>query len=232
MATSGSYVFNPSFAELLDEAFERAGIDPSTISQRHIVSARMSANLILTEWAALDGDAIYKIAQGTDTILSGTNYFDPQVGTMDILDIVMDYNASGVDIALNRISRQEYLNLADKTETGQPKNFYVDQSNLNAPRVYLWPVPDTNIDVTYDAMRYNQTLGMLSETLDVHRPWLEAFTAALAVRLAEKYSLPRVALLEPRAAQAYRIARRAGSGFSRLKISGRGFGTSGRTLRR
>lgn len=232
MTTSGSYAFNPTYAEILDEAFERAGVDPGTISQRHINSARMSVNLMLQEWAVRDGDMLFRLLQDTETVPAATASFTPVTGTFDIVDMVANYNSAGVDMPMTRMSREDYLNLADKDEQGQPKNYYVDQSTLNAPTVYIWPVPDASTVFTFDCLRYAETPGLLSETMDVHRLRLEALCAGLAFRLAAKYNLDRVALLKPLYDEAYAIARRAGSGSSRVVISGRGFGSAGRTVRR
>lgn len=232
MTTSGITAFDPSFAELLDEACERAGIDTATISERHIKSAKMSLSLMFTEWVVRDGDALYRLAQDTETVLPSVGSFTPQAGTMDLIDMVVEYNASGVDQPMTRRSREDYLNLPDKDEEGQPKFYYVDQSSLNAPLVRVWPIPDSECVFTFDCLRYMQTPGLLSETLDVHRPWLEAVSAGLALRLAEKYNLTRVQFLAAKAENAYLLARRAGSGASEIVLSGRSFGARGRTVRR
>jgi hypothetical protein len=231
MTTSGTFSFDPSFSQIMDEACERAGIDPSTISSRHINSAKMSLNLMFTEWVVRDGDALYRVDQDTETVVASTTYFTPQSGTMDLIDMVVDYNSEGSDIPMTRMSRQDYLELSDKDETGRPTMYYVDQSNLNAPRVYIWPVPDQSCTFTLDTLRYVETAGRLSETLDVHRPWLDACCAGLALRLAQKYQLNRVPLLQPAYEQAYDLARRAGGGKSQVVISGRGFGRGGRMRR-
>lgn len=231
MTTSGSYTFDPTFANLLDEACERAGIDPASVTARHINSAKMSLSLMFTEWVIRDGDALYRIDEDAETVAASATYFALQAGSMDVVDLVLDYNSEGTDIPLARISRQDYLLLADKDQTGRPSMYYVDQSNLNAPRVYLWPVPDQECSFKVDVMRYVETAGRLSETLDVHRPWLDAVCAGLALRLAQKYKVERVALLEPLYEKAYAFARRAGSGNSQVTIIGRGFGRSTRTRR-
>lgn len=232
MTTSGSFAFDPTFANLMDEAFEQAGIDPSQVSQRHITSAKMSLNLMLTEWVARDSDCLYRIASGTASVAAAETYFALASGAMDVVDVVCDYSTDDRDIPMSRMSRQDYLNLSDKTETGRPTHFYIDQSNLNAPRAYLWPIPDAACTITYDYMRYVETAGSLSETLDVHRPWLAAVASGLALRLARKYNLQRVPMLEAAAERSYMIARRAGSGNSQIVFSGRAFGAGGRTIRR
>lgn len=224
MTTSGVYTFDPSFAAILDEAAERAGIDPAKISARHIRSAKMSMNLMLTEWAVRDGDCLYRVDRLTSTVASGTNYFDPATGVFDIVDAAVEYNNSGTDMPMTRIGAQEYLNIADKTVTGQPAQFWVDQSNTAAPRVYLWPVPDASCDLTYDVMRYTQTVQTLADTIDINRLWFEAVASGLALRLAEKYNQARVSYLMPKAEESYRTARAGAKGRADVMIGARGFG--------
>lgn len=233
MTTSGSFAFDPTFGNIMDEAFEQAGINPSSISQRHIVSAKMSLNLMFTEWVARDGDALYRVDNSTAAISAAATSFTPASGTIDVIDIVSDYNSEGVDIPLTRMSRQDYLHLSDKDETGRPAFYYVDVgTSLNTVTVKFWPVPDAACTFTYDYVRYVETAGSLSETLDVHRPWLAAVASGLAVRLARKFNLTRVPMLEAVAEREYLIARRAGSGGSQVVFGARAFGATGRTIRR
>jgi hypothetical protein len=231
VTTSGSFTFDPSVSSLMDEAFERAGVDPQTLTHRHIISAKMSLNLMFTEWAVEDTDALYRDAAGSTTISAGDDDFPLPAGGIDILDLVMAYNGETTDNPLSRISRQDYLNLANKAQTGRPSLYYVDVSVLNTPTVVVWPVPEATCIFTYDYMRTLQTVTGLSETTDVQRLWLEALASGWAAKLAGKYNVARVPMLTPLADRSYRLAKRAGSGNSRVVISGRGFGSS-RTRRR
>ncbi len=231
MTTSSSYTFDPSFAALLDEALERAGIDPSKVSGRHIKSAKMSLNLMFADWAAADGDAIYRVDHLTTTVASGTDNFSVASGVFDVLDITIAYGTSTTEVPVGRISRQEYLNIPNKTTTGQPSLYYVDQSTINAPVVYFWPVPAASTAVSYDCMRFTQTVLSLSETLDINRQWLDAVAAGLALRLAKKYNPNRAALLEGDYGLAYRRARTAFKGRSQITISANGFGSGMRRRR-
>ena len=231
MTTSGSYVFDPSFSAILDESAERAGMDPATLSSRHIQSAKMSLNLLLTHWAAEDGDAAFRIDRLSATVLSGVSYFDPSSGVFDLVDVVIAYNGATTDAPMNRIGQQDYLNIADKTASGQPTLFYVDQGTPNAPRVYLWPVPDADCVFTYDAMRHSQTVQSLANTLDTGRLWMDAICAGVALRLAEKYNTARVPMLMSQASTSYASARKGSKGRVGIRVAGRGFGSSMRGRR-
>lgn len=49
MPTSGVTSYNPSIAEIIDEAYERAGIQ--TMTGHEYITARRSLNLLTLEWA-------------------------------------------------------------------------------------------------------------------------------------------------------------------------------------
>lgn len=231
MTTSGSYTFDPTVATLMDNAFARAGVDQKTITSQHISTAKTLLNLMMIEWAAQDPDAKYRIVQGTSTVASGTSNFTLATGAVDVVDLVIEYNSGGRDLPIARISRQDYLNITDKTETGRPSSYYVDNATLNTPKVYFWPVPDAQIDVTYDYLRYVQTVSALSETLDSHRLWLEAITANWASKIALVYNAEKYPLLAGLADRSYQIAKWSGSGKARIVVGGRGFGSIGRQRR-
>lgn len=234
MTTSGSYAFDPSFAGLFDEACERAGIDPRSTVHDHISSAKMSLNLMLTQWAVYDGDALYRNAEGSQSLGVGVSSFALPAGGWDIIgnDLVLAYNGESTTAPIARMSREDYLFISNKTQTGRPTQFYVDRSVLNTPTVFVWPVPDQVCALSFDYMRTIQTVTSLSETFDVEKLWLDAIASGLALRLAKKFNVNRVPLIEGDAIDSYKLARRAGSGQSQIVFVTRGFGATGRTRRR
>ncbi len=231
MTTSGSYIFDPTFAAILDEAAERAGMDPSKLDARHIRSAKMSLNLMFSDWATRDGDAAYRVDRLTTSVSAGAGYFDPASGVIDILDMVIAYDGGPTDTPMVRISAQDYLEIPNKSEAGQPAQFYVDHGTQNAPRVYLWPVPDAVCDFTYDCMRHTQIVRSLADTMDINRLWMDAVASGLALRLAEKYNQARVPQLMGAAGSAYASSLKSSKGRSGVVIGVRGFGSPMRRRR-
>jgi hypothetical protein len=231
VTTSGSFVFDPSFAGLFDEALEQAGVDPSSANERHFRSAKMSANLMLIEWATADGDAMFRVANDSESKVAGDFSWDLPAGGFDVCDVVMAYNDATTYEPIRRVSRQDYLNIVDPTSTGKPSIFYVDVSVLNVYTIKFWPVLDADCTFIYDYMRFNNVIGTLAETIDLQRHWIPAFTIGLASKLAIKYNPDRVSMLMPMALASYKLARRAGSGDSQVIIQTRGFGRTGRTIR-
>ena len=72
MASSGTYTFNLDVGEIIEEAYERAGISLETGYDYD--TARRSLNLLLTEWSNR-GVNLWQLDLATQTLTSGTYEF-------------------------------------------------------------------------------------------------------------------------------------------------------------
>jgi hypothetical protein len=204
MATSGTYAFSPEIQELCDEAFERAGVDPETLTARHLRSARRSLNLIFSDWSN-DGIKLWAIEQETLDLVASTATYNCPDDTIAILEVVL--RRAGTDTLIDPMARDEYIAIPDKTTEGRPSQYYLDRGRTT-PTITLWQVPENSTDdLIYYRMRQLQDVGNGSNTPDIPYRWNEALTAALAVALARKYRPDRLQLLEGPASDAYRRAR-------------------------
>lgn len=186
MATSGTYAFAPENAELVDECFERAGVDPATLTARHLRSARMSMNLLFTEWEE-DSVRIFQVDEQTQTLTAADLDYTATSGTLAILDGII--RRDGVDTPVHRISREMYHMIPNKTQQGMPSAVYFDPATLV---YYLWNSPENSTDVfRYNRLRMIQDAGTASNTPDVQRKWLEALCAGVAAKLALKFAPAR-----------------------------------------
>ena len=128
MTTSGTYstVANFTVAQVIDEAFRRCKVDPTTLTNEHTLSARISLDLMFIDWIN-DGVEQFIIDEQV-TSLTGTSAdisITTPTGTIDVLDMVYR-DANGQDIQIAPISRQDYLYIKDKTVSGQPITYFTD----------------------------------------------------------------------------------------------------------
>ncbi len=96
--------------------------------------------------------------------------------------------ADPVDIYLSPLSRNEYAMLPDKFVTGRPTQFWFNRA-IN-PTIQMWPVPDTAVFYGFVAYRMRELQDANpqgGQTPDVPRRFLEALTAAITAKLAEKF---------------------------------------------
>lgn len=198
MATSGTYIFNPDLAEMVDEALERCRIDPAKITSRHILSARRSMRFMLADWATKDYHC-FRIEQQTMTLVqsqasyvAGTD-FDLDVGgvnLIEVIDVVLRRN--GVDIPVEFMSRAELLNIPDKSIEGRPDRVFIDKGR-DGITMTLWTVPENSTDeLVFNAVRKFEDSNAASDNADIPYQMYDAFAYALAFRLAEKYAPPEL----------------------------------------
>lgn len=193
--------FTLEFGELIDEAFERAGVEPSSIVARHLISARRSMGLLLTEIEAAGCPAEYRMLTTTLPLTVGQAYVTLPADTIDILDAVLRTTTSGVnsDIPLTRSSRQEWLQTSDKAAAGTPAVFWVSKStpsdiapSTNENVAVLWPVPNVaGSYIVFTRLRGTIVPTLLDDAVDARRNWLEIMCAGLAAKVAQKFSPDR-----------------------------------------
>lgn len=119
--------FSLSYGELIDEAFERAGIAPDSITARHLISARRSMGLLMTEIEAAGQPAEFRQETISLSLQEGQAYVVLPADTIDLFDAVIR-TGTGADFPLGRSNRQEWLMTADKTVTGLPTSYWVSKS--------------------------------------------------------------------------------------------------------
>lgn len=200
MTTSGTYSFSEEVATILEDAFERCGIDPASITSRHARSARRSMNLMFSAWAN-EGPHLWAIDEQTIVPVVGDATYDCPDGTIAVLEMYV--RRDGVDTPVFPMARDEYAAIPDKTTQGLANRFYFDRQ-ITTPTITLWNVPENVTDqIIYYRMRQLQDVGAGSNTPDIPYRWQEALTAGVAAKLAEKYAPDRERGLIAKAAAAF-----------------------------
>ena len=158
MATTGLMTFNPDLGDLVEEAFERAGLEFR--SAYDFQTARRSLNYITMEWQNR-GINMWTIDQQTITpTIVGTETYNTAAGTIAIMDVSLRTDAgeltSQADYMLNRISKDTYLSIPNKLTQARPLQYMVDRIDVGStvPTLTFWPVPDlTTYQFVYNRMR-------------------------------------------------------------------------------
>ena len=122
MATSNSRDFDLDVAELIEEAYERCGLEMRTGYDAR--TARRSLNLMFADWANR-GLNLWTVKQETLSITSGTaSYTLLDATVVDLLEVVLR-NSNNVDFTLTQMSRGEYLRIPNKANSGQPSQYFL-----------------------------------------------------------------------------------------------------------
>ena len=190
MTVSGSTDFELDVADYIEEAFERCGLEVRT--GYDLKTAKRSMNLMFADWANR-GLNQWTIEQRTITVTSNDGDYDLGTDVIDILSLVV--RRSGTDYALDRISRDEYLNIPTKTTQARPTQYFVDRQIT--PVLKLWPLPDNNTDVIiYDALTRLDDAETYTNTLGVPFRFYPALAAGLAYYISVKRAPDRMQMLK------------------------------------
>ena len=190
MATSGTTTFDLSVDEIIEEAYERCGIELRT--GYDLETARRSLNLMIAEWANR-GLNQWLIVKNNFTVTEGTNYVDLGTDVIDITSAVIQRD--NTDFQLERISRSDFLYTPEKADKAKPTQFFLERHIT--PRIYLYPTPENSTDVVYYyALTRMQDVGDYTNTMQTVFRFLPCMTAGLAYYIAIKRAPDRVQMLK------------------------------------
>ncbi len=198
-----SFGFDPTVAEFMDEAFERAGVDPKIIGIDHIRSSRRSMNLMFSDWATR-GRKLWALDQVTVDCVADQATYSLDVGTMGIAGMVV--RRSSTDTPVNPMDRDSYLRIPNKTQTGLPCMYWFDRDRA-AQRLVIWPAAENSTDdLIFYRIRRLEDVNTARQTVDLAYHWFEAFASGLAWRLALKFNPTKVPVLKAFADESFKAA--------------------------
>lgn len=206
-STSGTFNFNPDLGELVLYAFNLAGVRPNAITQTHMGSARMAANLLNSRWSGQDVN-LWAVDLQTIQLVPGNATYSVPVTTVAILDAYTTKGSGGSqrNRVILPISRTEYASYANPNQQGAVTVYWFDK--LLAPTVTFYMTPDGSADsVSYWRVRRLQD-ALLSGGIQPEIPYyfLEAYALGLAQRLAQVWNPGMAAGLKTLADEAFDIA--------------------------
>lgn len=207
MSTSGTYGATELQSDLIDEAFERCGIAPSSLTADHLRAAQRSIRYALGSWEARDFASRFRMVTGTLTIVAGSAEQAVPANIIAFTSLVRGA------LVVDQMTAREYNELPNQLSEGDVVQVWHDTSR--SPRLMCWMVPTTDDAITYTALTMFQDPGALANELDIAHAHKDAFAAELAARLAVKYAPTRVAGLRGEADAAFTFAKQ----FSRNRVA-------------
>lgn len=188
MTTSGTTEFNPSLDVMIEEAYERNGIEIRTGYQFR--TARRSLNYLITELAN-HGLNLWTYEEADIPLVQGQYIYDLPEDCVDLVDQVIRQNPGSqynqTDLVIPRIALPTYDAIPNKLAQGRPVQVWVNRQSP-IPKIYLWQVPNqSGYSFHYWYLRRVQDAGQSGTTTqDVPFRFYEAFTAGLSYHLARK----------------------------------------------
>ena len=215
MTTTATTAFNLDITDLIEEAYERAGLEVR--SGYDMRTARRSLNLLTIEWANR-GINLWTVEQGSIPLLTNVGTYDLPVDTIDLIEHVIrtGTGTSQVDISISRISVSNYATLPNKNATGRPIQLYINRQSgattptgIAYPTVSVYPLPSNDsYTLQYWRLRRIKDAGNGVETVDVPFRFLPALVAGLAYYVSVKRpeSTDRVQMLKMMYDESFQMA--------------------------
>ena len=194
MTTSGSTDLELAVDDYIEEAFERCGLEVRT--GYDLRTAKRSLNLLFADWANR-GLNRWTITQTSITLSQGTTEYTLAADTIDILSAVIRENAGSsnqLDVTVNRIGRDTYLNLSSKLSQGKPTQYYVDRQIT--PKFRVFPTPNATYTLVVDRLTRIEDADSATDTVDVPFRFYPCLAAGLAYYLAIKKAPDRIQILK------------------------------------
>jgi hypothetical protein len=185
MATSGSRDFKLDVSDVIEEAYELIGLEMRTGYDAR--KARRSLNVMFQDWMNR-GVNLWTVNEVNLTLTSGTDTYALNAYDVDLMEVAI--RRSGIDYTMDRITREDYLNIPNKTQTGRPTQIYFERSST--PSIKLWPVPDNSTDVlvSYRVQRIEDA-DALTNDVDVPSRFIPCMVSGLAYYMALKMAPDR-----------------------------------------
>lgn len=136
--TTGTSVFNLNMNDLIEEAFERCGLELR--SGYDFKTARRSLNLLTVEWANR-GINLWTVEEGQIPLVTGQITYPVPVDTIDLLSTIVrtGSDTNQIDINISRISEDTYSTIPNKNANGRPIQVWINRQsgNTSTSTVYL-----------------------------------------------------------------------------------------------
>jgi hypothetical protein len=204
MAYSGTKTFALDIADTIEEAYELAGLEQRTGYDAR--TARRSLNIMFADWANR-GVNLWTIEEISLDLVQGTNQYNMNAYDIDILSaVIRDSSTSpSTDIEIDRIGRQEFLNIPNKTTQARPTQYFVDRQIT--PVINIWPTPDSaNYKLVSYRIQRIDDVNTSAENPEVPSRFIPCMVSGLAYYIALKKNPQKAGILKQQYEQDFKLA--------------------------
>jgi hypothetical protein len=183
MATSGSTDFNINARDLITFSLKLIGVVDSdeTPDADDMADAKTALNLMLKNWQ-IRGPHLARETFGSVTLTDATASYSLSPRPYRLIE-ARYRSTSGIDIPMLELTRQQYVDLPDKSSSGVPTSYYLDVQR-DAVNLYVWPVKATATteSIQFSHQRRFEDVDSLNDDIDIPQEWLETVAYNLADR--------------------------------------------------
>lgn len=191
MPSSNTYLYQPTAADLVLNAFGRIQMRGPELTADHLNNAAMEANLLMVSFSNRNPNA-WELTTPAVPLTQGVPTYNLPNQTIAIAVVYLTVNAgspTSYDRPLGNLSATDYAAIPNKTIQGPPTSVFFSLLTPT-PTVTFWPTPDGNGPYVANVMSYRQTQDVSlqnAQTIDAPYRFLDAYAAGLAYRLSRFY---------------------------------------------
>lgn len=190
MTVSGTTVFDLNLTELIEESFERIGLEGRAGYEMR--SARRSLALLMLDWSNR-GVNLWTVEERSMQLIYGQAQYTLESDIVDVIEqmVQLPPGVSGPGTQRYNLTRVSVSTQATRTNPdimGRPTEVWFDRQRP-APIANIWPLPGDGGPYTlnYFVLRRIDDPGAYTNNMDVPFRFLPALIAGLAYYLAVKF---------------------------------------------
>jgi len=194
MATSGTRAFSLDVATAIEEAYELAGLEART--SYDAVTARRSMNIMFADWSNR-GIQMWEVTKVELTLTQGTNEYTLNSYDIDVLDVYIERTENNVvtDYTLDRVDRNEYVNIPNKATQARPTELWVERKK--SPVIHLYPTPENSTDkLVYYVWQTIEDSSAQVNDVDIPTRFMPCLVSGLAYYLCLKKNVQKLPIIK------------------------------------
>lgn len=208
MASSGTYDFSLSNADVLIEGFSRCGIRRTSLLTEHLKDGRNAINLAMVKFSNLIPN-LFAEEDYTVSLSQGTITYNLPARSVMVLSCYIRTGSGDAqqDRIVWPVSLYEYSSFPNKNSQGFPSNYYFYRAANPTVSFYLCPDGAQSYTAYFQLARQLQDANLPGgETPDVPYRFLDALCAEVGYRLSRIYAPEKEQMRKADATEAWAIA--------------------------
>lgn len=191
MSTSGSTDYALNARQVIEFALDKmraVGLGQNAEADE-MTRGKRELNIMLKGWQVA-GPNLWRLTEASQTLTSGNGTYTLSTTKPIRITEARYRDANGRDMPMERLTREEYLELPEKTSSGIPTCFYFDPQR-DAGVLYVWPVLATATTqvIRYSYVRRIEDIDDENNDLDVPPEYIDLIGYNLAARMLDNYGM-------------------------------------------
>jgi hypothetical protein len=188
MATSGTSTYSLNARDIITLALSKVLVqEDQDFRAADIATGLMNLNVMLKGWQ-LTGPNLWRQTEASLTLTAATQSYALSTKPYSISS-ARYRSATGIDLPMELLTRQEYFDMPLKSATGVSTQYYFDRQR-DSGTLYVWPVlaSVTTETIVYTYQRRFEDITALTEDVDIPQEYLNTVSYSLAELLCDDFS--------------------------------------------